>query len=112
MKTLTVNAERMAQCASENYSLATDLADYLVKKGLPFREAHSIVGKLVRYAIEKKKNLPELSLAEYKKFSKLFRKDVYSITVESCIAARDIPGGTAPKQVAKALKRARSMLNE
>jgi argininosuccinate lyase len=108
---LHINKERMRQAAEENYTLATDIADYLVKKGIPFREAHGIVGKLVRHAIENKKTLAELDITEYKKFSPKFDKDVKSITVDSALAARNITGGTAPEKVQKALEAAREKLN-
>jgi argininosuccinate lyase len=105
--TLKVNAEKVAEAVKRSYILATDIADYLVKKGEAFRTAHGIVGKLVSYAIDKGKTFDELSLEEYKKFSSRFDKDVYTITVESSVAARDVTGGTSPKQVAKALAAAR-----
>jgi argininosuccinate lyase len=108
---LRVKGERTRQAAEENYTLATDLADYLVKKGIPFRQAHTIVGKLVRYAIENKKTLSELDIKEYKAFSPKFEEDVKSITVESSLASRDVPGGTAPEQVRMALAAARKKLN-
>jgi len=111
MGSLRVKGERTRQAAEENYTLATDLADYLVKKGIPFRQAHGIVGKLVRYAIENKKALPELDIKEYKTFSPKFEEDVKSITVESSLASRDVPGGTAPAQVRQALAAARKKLN-
>ena len=95
---------------SGSYMLATDLADYLVKKGLPFRQAHSFVGKLVQYAISKNKGFQELSVSEYRSFSPLFADDVYSITVETSIEARNTVGGTAPKQVVAALSRARKLI--
>jgi argininosuccinate lyase len=110
LKTLKVNADSAKKALEGGYILATDLADYLVKKGQPFRAAHEAVGKLVSYAIEKDKSLAKLTLAEYKKFSPLFEDDVFSITIESSLAARDIPGGTAPKQVAKALAAAKKSL--
>ena len=103
VKSLKVNAENARAAVEKGYILATDLADYLVKKGQAFRAAHEIVAKLVSYAVEQDKPFSKLTLAEYKKFSKLFEKDVFSITVESSIAARDVTGGTAPKQVAGAL---------
>ncbi|MCL0088122.1 argininosuccinate lyase, partial [Dehalococcoidia bacterium] len=112
VRTLSVNAGRARRAAGESYTLATDLADYLVKKGAPFREAHSTVGKLVRIAVNQEKSLQELPLADYQSLSPLFGEDVYSITVESSIDARDAPGGTAPRQVARALKRARERLQE
>ncbi len=112
VKTLRVKAENMEQAAKQGYILATDLADYLVKKGEPFRTAHEIVGRLVSCAMEKGKSFSELSLAEYKGFSPLFEEDVYSVTVESSIAARDIIGGTAPKQVEQALATARKIIGD
>jgi argininosuccinate lyase len=112
VKTLRVKAGNAGQMVSRGYILATDLADYLVKKGEPFRTAHNIVARLVSYAMEKGKSFSELSLTEYKGFSPLFGKDVYSITVESSITARDIIGGTAPKQVKQALANARKILGK
>jgi len=112
MKTLKINAAQMARAVSDSYILATDLADYLVKKGLPFRQAHSIVGKLVQYVIGKNKSFKELSLGEYRNFSPLFAGDVYGITVETSVEARDIVGGTAPKQVVAALARARKLVGK
>ena len=112
VRTLKVNAERTRRCAGENYSLATDMADYLVKKKLPFREAHSIVGRLVRHAIARGETLEALPLAEDQSFSPLFEEDVYSITVEASIAARNVPGGTAPSQMESALEKAREIVNE
>ena len=108
---LRVKGERTRSAAEGNYSLATDLADYLVKKGIPFRQAHAIVSKLVRHAIENKKSLSELDIKEYKTFSPKFEEDVKSITVESSLASRDVPGGTAPEQVRMALAAARRTLN-
>ena len=107
--TLKVNAVRMNSAAMGGYILATDLADYLVKKGLPFRQAHDVIGKLVQYVIDKGKDFQELSLDEYGKFSPLFADDVYTITLESSVASRSVIGGTAPEQVAAALNRAREI---
>ncbi len=112
VKTLRVKAENIAPAVKQGYILATDLADYLVKKGEPFRTAHNITGRLVSYAMEKGKSLSELSLTEYKGFSPLFGEDVYSITVESSIAARDIIGGTAPRQVEQALQNAKKIAGD
>jgi argininosuccinate lyase len=112
VKTLKVKPENARRAVERGYILATDLADYLVKKGEAFRTAHETVAKLVSYAIEKDKPFSELSLAEYKKFSPLFEKDVHSITIESSIAARDVVGGTAPKQVEKALANARKLIGD
>ncbi len=111
VKTIGVKKENMKQATNRGYLLATDLADYLVGKGESFRSAHNIVGKLVSYAAQKGKALNELSPAEYKQFSPLFGEDVRSITTETSIAARDNTGGTAPKQVNKALARARKIVS-
>jgi len=110
--TLRVKAERMRQAAEQGYILATDLADYLVGKGEAFRTAHDIVARLVAYAAEKGKTFSQLSLDEYKGFSPLFAEDVYSVTVESSIAARDVAGGTAPSRVEQALANARKMIGK
>ncbi len=110
VKTLRVKAENTRQAAGEGYILATDLADYLVKKGEAFRTAHDIVARLVGYAAKKGKSFSELKLTEYKEFSPLFRDDVYSITIESSLAARDNIGGTSPKQVEKALATAKKII--
>jgi argininosuccinate lyase len=110
LKTLKVNAGNAKKALEKGYILATDLADYLVKKGKAFRTAHEIVARLVSYAVEKNKPLSELSLAEYRKFSPLFEDDVFSITIESSLAARDVFGGTAPKRVARALAAAKKAL--
>ena len=109
--TLKFKAERAASAAGEGYILATDLADYLVAKGMPFREAHGVVGALVQYAIDKGKTFDKLSLAEYKKFSPKFGKDVYKISVQTSVAARNTMGGTAPAQVKKQLARARKLID-
>ncbi|MFC1912105.1 argininosuccinate lyase [Chloroflexota bacterium] len=106
LATLQVKAENTGRAAGRGYILATDLADYLVKKGESFRKAHDIVARLVNYAVKKGKSFQDISLAEYKDFSPLFAEDVYDITVASTIAARDVIGGTAPRQVAQALVRA------
>jgi argininosuccinate lyase len=108
--TMKMNAARMGEGIKGSYILATDLADYLVKKGETFRRAHESVGRLVSDAIKKDKTFGELKLEEYKKFSPLFGEDVYSITVESSLAARDVTGGTAPKQVKKALAEAKKII--
>ncbi len=110
LKTLRIKGENMRRAAEQGYILATDLADYLVKKGAAFRTAYDIVARLVKYATENGKSFRELSLAEYKNFSPLFGEDVYSITLESSLAARDNTGGTAPERVAEALTRAKDII--
>jgi len=110
VKTIKVNTDRISQAMKTDYILATDLADYLVKKGMPFRQAHSVVAKLSQHALSKGKNFHELPLREYKRFSPLFARDVYKITVQSSVAARNVVGGTSPRQVARALRRAKRLL--
>ncbi len=110
LQTLRVKAENAGRAAKQGHILATDLADYLVRKGEAFRTAHEIVGRLVSYALAKGKSLGALEISEYKEFSPLFGGDVYSITVESSLAARDNIGGTAPRQVRKALATAKKII--
>jgi argininosuccinate lyase len=112
IKTLKINRQNMAKDAGKGYMLATDIADYLVKKGETFRNAHGIVAKLVAYAISQNKTFSELTLDEYRKFSPLFDKDVYGINIMSSLKARNVPGGTAPEQVEKALAEAKKRLEE
>ena len=108
--TLKVKRENIVKSVMHGYILATDLADYLVKKGEVFRTAHDIVARLVSYAVEKGRSFDQLKINEYKEFSPLFGEDVYAITVESSLAARDVTGGTAPKQVGRALAAARKIV--
>ena len=110
VKTLEVKAERTGQAAGQGYILATDVADYLVKKGLPFRQAHSVVAKLVSYAVEKSKELHQLELGEYRQFSPLFDAGVLDVTVASSIKARNVVGGTAPEQVDAQIARAKGLV--
>ena len=105
-----VDRERLAQASAAGALLATDLADYLVGKGVAFREAHGIVAGLVRYAEEQGKGLLSLELEEYQRFSPKFAADVLDITAQRSVAARNVPGGTAPEQVAQALQEARRVL--
>ncbi|MEX0800488.1 MAG: argininosuccinate lyase [Dehalococcoidia bacterium] len=96
--------------ASGSYILATDVADYLVRRGVAFRDAHQAVAELVRYAQMEGKSLPELTLEEYRRFSPSFDEDVLALDLRSALAARDAPGGTSPRRVEEALKRARERL--
>ncbi|ELI0358200.1 argininosuccinate lyase [Vibrio cholerae] len=106
---IKVNAARTLEAAKQGYSNATELADYLVAKGIPFREAHHIVGVAVVAAISKGVALEELSLAELQQFSPLIEQDVYPIlTIESCLEKRCALGGVSPKQVAHALQQAQA----
>jgi argininosuccinate lyase len=98
---IQVKSARMLQAAAEGFSTATDLADYLVKKGLPFRDAHEAVAHAVRKASEASKDLSDLSLVELQGFSSLIGPDVYEVLkLEGSVAARNHLGGTAPQQVA------------
>jgi argininosuccinate lyase len=108
MGEISFNGDRMAEAAEEGYLVATDLADYLVTKGLPFRQAHEVVGKIVLFAIDQGKELKALSLGEMKRFAGQIDNDVYDwLDPASCLKRRNIPGGTAPDRVKENLKRAR-----
>ena len=107
---MKLNEERVSSLAGESQMLATDLADYLVGKGMPFREAHGIMRELSHHCDNWGIGLQNLPLVEYQKFSGLFQDDVYDITAESSAAARDNPGGTAPVRVAAALSDAKKLL--
>ena len=107
---MKLNEERVSSLAGESQMLATDLADYLVGKGMPFREAHGIMRELSHHCDNWGIGLQDLPLVEYQKFSGLFQDDVYDITAESSAAARDNPGGTAPVRVAAALSDAKKIL--
>ncbi len=108
---LEANRDEMRIAAAEGFSTATDLADYLVKKDLPFRDAHEIVGKAVAFAIKNKCDLPKMTLEQFKQFSPIIDNDVYEIlTLEGSVNARNHVGGTAPMQVTLAVEQARSEL--
>ncbi|MDP6968226.1 MAG: argininosuccinate lyase [Gammaproteobacteria bacterium] len=103
--------DNMRRAALQGFATATDLADYLVRKGLPFRDAHEVVGKSVAAGIASNKDLSEMSLAELQTFSDLISSDVFDVlTLEGSVQARDHIGGTAPAQVRAAAQRAREMI--
>ncbi len=105
------NEERMRAAAREGFATATDLADYLVRRGLPFRDAHEAVARAVRQAESKGCDLADLSVPELRQFSPLVDDDVHTVlTLEGSVASRDHPGGTAPKQVRAAAAAARASL--
>ena len=111
LASLTFRTERMRAAAGEHYATATDLADYLVRKGLPFRQAHEIVGKIVRLALERGVALEALPLDALRGFSPLIEADVLeALTVDASLRARAVTGGTAPAAVARALAEARALL--
>ncbi|CAO1668737.1 argininosuccinate lyase [Salinicola sp. NYA28a] len=108
---LVAKPDNMLEAARRGFSTATDLADYLVRAGVAFRDAHEIVGKAVAYGIEQRKDLSEMSLAELKRFSDVIGEDVFEVlTLEGSVAARNHIGGTAPDQVRAAAQRARDAL--
>jgi len=111
MSGITVKPEAMRRAALQGYATATDLADYLVKKGLPFRDAHEAVALAVRYAEQRGVDLAELKLDELQQFSNQIADDIYGVlTLEGSLAARNHIGGTAPNQVEAAISRARKLL--
>ena len=108
---ITVKPEAMRAAALQGYATATDLADYLVKKGLPFRDAHEAVALAVRTCVDKGCDLSDMSLADLQKFSPLVGADIFEVlTLEGSVAARNHIGGTAPQQVRLAIARARQKL--
>ena len=108
---ISVNKEQMYQAASDGFSTATDLADYLVKKQIPFRDAHEIVGKVVAHCVENNLQLSELSIKTLKHYSNLIDADVFDcLTLEGSVSSRNHVGGTAPEQVKQAVSRARKRL--
>jgi len=112
IQTMKVNKDKMYQGAKGGFTNATDVADYLVKKGLPFREAHEIVGKMVLYCIQNNKNLEQLSLEEYKNCSNFFDQDIYqAISLEQCVKDRNITGGPAKESVLQSIKLGYEFLN-
>jgi argininosuccinate lyase len=110
---MAVNPERMRIAAARGFSTATDIADYLVRRGLPFRNAHEVVGKTVRYCIDNGKNIPELTLEEFQQFSPIIDVDIFDhVTLEASVNARKATGGTARSAVEKELALARRTLQE
>ena len=102
--------ERMREAARGSYVLATDIADYLVDKGMPFREAHGVVARLSQYAVERGVQFEQLTLDDYQGFSSMFDEGVLAISVDSSVAARDVPGGTAFNRVRQAIAEAKAQL--
>ena len=110
---MRVNPEQMRIAAGRGFSTATDIADYLVRKGLPFRNAHEVVGKTVRFCVEKEKSIPELTLEEFRQFSADIDGDIFNcVTLEASVNARKATGGTAREAVEKEIILARQSLKE
>ena len=108
---IKVKQEAMRSAALQGYATATDLADYLVKKGLPFRDAHEAVAVAVRFAEQRGCGLEDIPIAELRQFSDLIGEDVYQVlSLEGSLASRNHTGGTAPDQVVAAIARARKLL--
>jgi argininosuccinate lyase len=102
MPAVIVRSEITREAAQRGFATATDLADYLVKQGTPFRDAHEMVGKAVGYGVANNKDLSEMTLAEIRQFAPNANEDVFQVlTLEGSVAARDHLGGTAPNQVRK-----------
>lgn len=109
--TLQVKEDKMARAAGEGFTNATDLADYLAAKGIPFREAHRIAGELVYFCLQEKKTLEELTLEDYQKFSPVVQNDVYQfIHLQRCVRERRLLGGPSPDEVRVMIKRAREKI--
>ena len=110
---LQVNQAQLLAAAQQGYATATDLADYLVQKGVPFRDAHEIVGRAVKYAVAERKRLDELSIKELQDFSPQIEKDVFDIlSLQGSVHSKNTYGGTSPQQVAAQIKRAHQRLKE
>jgi argininosuccinate lyase len=108
LKEMSFNKKRMREAVDQGYLVATDLADYLVRKGVTFRQAHEVVGKMVLYALAHKKELSQLTLKEMKGFCKHIGRDVYGwLDPLSCIDRRNLPGGTGSASVKRAISKAR-----
>ena len=111
--TMTVKKENMLRGAKGGFTNATDAADYLVKRGMPFREAHAVIGKLVFYAISRDKALDELTLDELRSFSDMFDENVYdAISMQTCINGRNVPGGPSATALAAEIAEAENFLRE
>ncbi len=113
LSTMKVNKDKMLYQANRGFTNATDAADYLAKKGLPFREAHSIIGKMVAYCLDESKALDEMTLDEYKSFSNYFEKDIYkAIDLITCVNDRSVTGGPATFEVKKHIESINKWLEE
>lgn len=110
---IEVKRENMLDAARKGFATATDLADYLVRRGLPFRDSHEVVGNAVRFGVEQGRDLSELTLAELREFSPEINEDVFTVlTLEGSVASRDHIGGTAPRQVRLAIDNALAKLEQ
>lgn len=107
LQNITFNTDRMFEAANSGFISATDIADYLTKKDVPFRIAHEVAGKIVAYCIERQRTFKDLSMSEWNTFHKLFGDDIMEkIKIESCIESKNVYGGTNPQQILNAIDRA------
>ena len=105
---MTVKPENMRKAAAEGFINATDAADYLVKKGMPFRTAYKITGQLVAHCIQTRQTLETLPLAEYQSMSELFTDDIYeAVSLDTCVKSRISEGGTSPESVTAQIQQIR-----
>ena len=112
LDTLKVNNDKMKNASLNGFINATDCADYLTKKGIPFREAYKITGNIVAYCIDHNKNLENLNLEEYKSFNEIFDEDIYNaINLDNCVQKRNVVGGPAKEQVEKRINEIKSIIN-
>jgi argininosuccinate lyase len=111
LKTLSINKDNMKKAAKGGFTNATEVADYLVAKGIPFRNAHEISGKIVLYCIDNEKAIDDLSLSEIKGFSEKFEEDIFeAVSLDTCLKKRSLPGGPSPETVLEAIKKAKKYL--
>jgi len=111
--TMKVKEDKMLEAAGGGFTNATDAADYLVYKGLPFREAHEIIGKLVLYCVQNQKSLEQIILDEFKKFSGIIEEDIYeAISLKTCVKKRKLPGGPAEEAVKVAIRMGKQLIEE
>ena len=112
LATMKLRKANMYKAAQGGFTNATDIADYLVKKGIPFRSAHEIIGKMVLYCIDNNKAIDEMSMEEFRSFSDKIQEDVYvEISLEKCVSGRNLPGGPAEETVKKAIQNAQAFLS-
>ena len=113
LETMKFNKERMEDSAKKGFTNATDAADYLVKKGVPFRDAHGIIGQMVLYCIDKKKAIDDLSIDEFKSFSDVFEDDIYdAVSLKTCVNSRNTDGAPGEESMKKAIERYEAYLNK
>ncbi len=111
LSTMKLKGENMYKAAQGGFTNATDIADYLVKKGMPFRSAHEVIGRMVIYCIQNDKAIDQLTMEEFKNFDPVIEEDVYSeISLEKCVAGRSLPGGPAAASVLKSIENGRKFI--